>query len=218
MGDRFLDRARLINYCEMMGVLPRFPSGGLRCAAISSYLRRMEKKRVPAKRRVPTTRRPKASTADIVGSTSSTTAASPVPKKWAGHHRRLLELHADLTREKSTLVSDARAQETQFSMHPADAGTDSYDRDWALGMLSADQNAIYEVEEALARILDGSYGKCGLTGKPIPRERLEAIPWTRFSAAAERKFEAEGQVSRRRIGDTHSLSGDPVKPTNPSDE
>jgi RNA polymerase-binding transcription factor DksA len=82
----------------------------------------------------------------------------------------------------------------------ADAGTDHYDRDFALGMLSSEQDAVYEIEEALNRIRDGTYGVCELTGKRIPEARLEAIPWTRFTAEAEKELEKGGALKRARLG------------------
>ena len=85
-------------------------------------------------------------------------------------------------------------------MHMADAGTDTYDRDWALSMLSSEQNAVYEIEAAMEHIRNGTYGKCELSGKPIQPERLEAIPWTRFSAEAERELENNGMADRARLG------------------
>ncbi len=82
----------------------------------------------------------------------------------------------------------------------ADAGTDEYDRDFALGMLSSQQDAVYEIEEALNRIWDGTYGICELTGKRIPQARLEAIPWARFTAEAEKQLEKDGALHRTRLG------------------
>jgi RNA polymerase-binding transcription factor DksA len=87
----------------------------------------------------------------------------------------------------------------------ADAGTDSYDRDLALSMLSHQQNAVYEIQEALNRIRDGTYGVCEMTGKKIPAERLEAIPWTRFTAEAERMLEKRGEFQRAQLGPRESV-------------
>ncbi len=84
--------------------------------------------------------------------------------------------------------------------HMADAGTDTYDRDFALGMLSSEQDAAYAIEEALNRIRNGTYGVCELTGKRINVERLEAIPWTRFSAEAEKQLERDRAVKRAGVG------------------
>jgi RNA polymerase-binding transcription factor DksA len=82
----------------------------------------------------------------------------------------------------------------------ADSGTDNFDRDFALSLLSSDQDAIYEIEEALKRIEKNTYGICELTGKPIPKSRLEAIPWTRFTVQAQAQLEREGALRQRRLG------------------
>jgi RNA polymerase-binding transcription factor DksA len=82
----------------------------------------------------------------------------------------------------------------------ADSGTDNFDRDFALSLLSADQDSVYEIEEALKRIERKSYGVCELTGKPIPKARLEAIPWTRFTVDAQAQLERDGALRQRRLG------------------
>jgi RNA polymerase-binding transcription factor DksA len=88
----------------------------------------------------------------------------------------------------------------------ADAATDHYDRDWALSMLSSEQNSIYQIEQAIERIRDGTYGICELTGKPIQQERLRAIPWTRFSAEAERELEKAGARKRTQLGERKTVA------------
>jgi RNA polymerase-binding transcription factor DksA len=87
----------------------------------------------------------------------------------------------------------------------ADAGTDQYDRDFALGLLSSEQDALYQVEQAMDRVRNGTYGICELTGKRIEAERLEAIPWTRFSLAAEAQLEKAGLRRRARLGDRQTV-------------
>jgi RNA polymerase-binding transcription factor DksA len=92
-----------------------------------------------------------------------------------------------------------------YSLHMADSGTDNFDRDFALSLLSSDQDAIYEIEEALKRIEKSTYGVCELTGKAIPRARLEAIPWTRFTVKAQAQLERDGALRQRRIGQLGSV-------------
>src|SRR5947199_9661674 len=87
-----------------------------------------------------------------------------------------------------------------YRLHMADSGTDNSDRDFAFRLLSSDQDAIYEIEEALKRIDKNTYGTCELTGKPIPKSRLEAIPWTRFTVQAQAQLEREGALRQRRLG------------------
>jgi RNA polymerase-binding transcription factor DksA len=82
----------------------------------------------------------------------------------------------------------------------ADSGTDNFDRDFALSLLSSDQDAIYEIEEALKRIEKNTYGICELTQKQIPKLRLAAIPWTRFTVEAQAQLEREGALRQRRLG------------------
>jgi RNA polymerase-binding transcription factor DksA len=109
-------------------------------------------------------------------------------------------LREHLLRRQGGLAQEANDQQPAFSSHMADAGTDTFDRDFALGMLSSEQDALYEIDEALDRIREGTYGKCELTGKAIEPARLEAIPWTRFSAAAEKQLEREGALKKTRLG------------------
>lgn len=139
--------------------------------------------------------KPRASTKDIVPAPGK---GERVPLKWREHHRKLLTLRESLLERQEALATDVTADLPSAATHIADAGTDAYDRDWALGMLSSEQNAIYQIDQALDRIRNGSYGTCELTGKPINPQRLEAIPWTRFSVQAERDLEAQG--NRKRAG------------------
>jgi RNA polymerase-binding transcription factor DksA len=99
-------------------------------------------------------------------------------------------MREDLLKEIRQLTAQASEETPSYSMHPADAATDSFDRDLVLGLASFDQEGLYEIDAALKRIDDGSYGTCELTGRQIPLERLEAVPWTRFTVEAERQVEA----------------------------
>ncbi len=83
-------------------------------------------------------------------------------------------------------------------MHQADAGSDAYDRDFALNLLSQEQDALYEIDEALKRIELGTYGVCEMSGKPINHERLEAIPFTRFTVECQSQIERQNKAQRVR--------------------
>lgn len=74
-------------------------------------------------------------------------------------------------------------------MHMGDAGSDAYDRDFALSLLSKEQDALNEIQDALRRIDQRSYGYCEMTGKRIHEERLEALPFTRFTREAQEQIE-----------------------------
>lgn len=83
--------------------------------------------------------------------------------------------------------------------HQADAGSDAYDRDFALSLLSKEQDGLYEIEQALARIDNGTYGICEMSYKIIPVLRLEAIPFARLTVECQAQWEKEkGQNARFR--------------------
>ena len=100
---------------------------------------------------------------------------------------------------QDTLRSRAEGSEASaFGMHQADAGSDAYDRDFALSLLSQEQDALYEIDQALKRIELGTYGVCEMSGKPIPHARLEAIPFARFTVECQSQLEKQNKQSRVR--------------------
>jgi RNA polymerase-binding transcription factor DksA len=123
-----------------------------------------------------------------------------IKTEWAKFYNRLIELRDQLTRQMNGLAKESAQEMAGYSLHMADSGTDNFDRDFALSLLSSDQDAIYEIEEALKRIERNTYGICELTGKPIPKSRLEAIPWTRFTVQAQAQLERDGALRQRRLG------------------
>jgi len=126
--------------------------------------------------------------------------AVKIKAEWVKFYNRLIELRDQLTRQMNGLAKESAQEMAGYSLHMADSGTDNFDRDFALSLLSSDQDAVYEIEEALKRIERKTYGICELTGKTIPRARLEAIPWTRFTVDAQAQLERDGALRQRRIG------------------
>jgi DnaK suppressor protein len=147
-----------------------------------------------------------ATAAAILGKTAGPSKSSKrngdvkIKAEWQVFYDRLLELRDQLQRQMSGLAKESAQEMAGYSLHMADSGTDNFDRDFALSLLSSDQDAIYEIEEALKRIEKGTYGVCELTNKPIPRARLEAIPWTRFTVTAQAQLERDGALRQRRLG------------------
>ena len=100
---------------------------------------------------------------------------------------------------KDNLRSRAEGSEASaFGMHQADAGSDAYDRDFSLSLLSQEQDALYEIDQALKRIELGTYGICEMSGKPISHARLEAIPFARFTVECQSQLEKQNKASRVR--------------------
>jgi DnaK suppressor protein len=101
---------------------------------------------------------------------------------------------------KDTLRSRPEGSEASaFGMHQADAGSDAYDKDFALSLLSQEQDALYEIEEALKRIENGTYGVCEMSGKAIPVARLEALPFARLTVECQAEFERTKKFQRTRL-------------------
>ena len=117
---------------------------------------------------------------------------------------RLLQLRDTLLDSMAVVSGDilrARAEGSEasaFGMHQADAGSDAYDRDFALSLLSQEQDALYEIEEALKRIDAGTYGVCEMSGKAILEARLEAIPFARFTVECQAQLEKQRKATRIR--------------------
>ena len=163
-----------------------------------------------------------ATTASILGGIT----ASPVKpngkikvkRDWEGYYRNLLDLRERLLEQMSGLAKESATEMESYSLHMGDSGTDNFDRDFALSLLSSDQDAIYEIEAALKRIERGTFGVCELTGKSIPKARLEAIPWTRFTVEAQAQLEREGAVRHKRLGQLGSLETSAVAETEEEEE
>ena len=147
-------------------------------------------------------------------------AAEPrkVKAEWQKYYQRLLELREQLLHQMNGLAQDSAQEMPGYSLHMADSGTDNFDRDFALSLLSSDQDAVYEIEEALKRIEKKTYGVCELTGKTIPRARLEAIPWARFTVDAQAQLEREGALKSRRLGQLGTIDSVAITEVEPEED
>jgi len=121
-----------------------------------------------------------------------------------GQKEKLLQLRDAMVDSMAGVAKDnlrSRAEGSEasaFGMHQADAGSDAYDRDFALSLLSQEQDALYEIDQALKRIELGTYGICEMSGKPIMHARLEAIPFARFTVECQSQLEKQNKASRVR--------------------
>jgi DnaK suppressor protein len=129
--------------------------------------------------------------------------AGAVPEAWQRHYDRLLQLREQVAGDAGELAKESGEAATTFSLHSADAASDSFDRDLAYSLLSLEQNALAEIDAALQRIRDGTYGVCEITGELIPRQRLEAIPWARCTV--------EAQADLEKLGDTPHVHLNPAE-------
>jgi RNA polymerase-binding transcription factor DksA len=165
-----------------------------------------------------------ASLADILGynpakqSGSNAGDISKVEHRFQKFYKLLIQLrdhvqaglseHAEDTLKRSS--KDDAGDLSGYGQHMADAGTDTFDRDFALSLVSSEQEALSEIDAALQRINSGTYGVCELTGKPISRERLLAVPFARFSVESQAEVE---RLKRRNLqrGGIFGEMGDDAK-------
>lgn len=119
------------------------------------------------------------------------------------HYRELLlakrrELVGDMSSmEREALRSSGGTNLSNLPLHMADMGTDNYEQEFTLGLVEKDRNLLREINIALAKIQNGTYGICEGTGKPINKPRLEAQPWAKFSIEYARMLERGGMGIRR---------------------
>ena len=90
------------------------------------------------------------------------------------------EVLGNVSYMENDALKEGRNDLSNVPIHMADLGTDSYEQEFTLDLMDSERKLINEIDNALARIDDGTYGICELDGKPIPKQRLEAIPWARF--------------------------------------
>jgi RNA polymerase-binding transcription factor DksA len=118
--------------------------------------------------------------------------------------QRLADERARLDGVKSTFdeeglteqsESDSVGELSSYDQHQADMGTETFEREKDLSILEQVEAELADVEHALRRLDDGTYGTCEVCGKAIPDERLEAMPATRLCVAHQAEAEREVRVS-----------------------
>lgn len=105
---------------------------------------------------------------------------------------RLGTIEADLRSEDLDQAGDEEVlpEHAVIEQHPTDVGTETHDRSRDLGLLEQVENELRDIEDALRRLEEGTYGRCEVCGRPIPDERLEAQPTARFDIEHERARES----------------------------
>lgn len=101
---------------------------------------------------------------------------------------RLKKQQSDAVQEVSKDVKSNEGSKG-MSQHQADEGTDDFDRTITLEVGTIDLGVLKQVDRALEKINEGTYGICDLTGEPIPLKRLQAIPYATMTVAAQESME-----------------------------
>lgn len=111
--------------------------------------------------------------------------------------KRLLTLRESISEEIRRLGEDsikksqrdATGDLSAYTFHMADVASDSYDREFSLDLVSGEQKVLYQVDEALKKIEEGTYGVCEACGEKISKERLKAIPYTKLCRKCQQNTE-----------------------------
>jgi RNA polymerase-binding transcription factor DksA len=152
-----------------------------------------------------------ASLADILGfnpkarTSHAENEEAAIPEKFKRYYKLLIELRNHVTGQvdqhsEETLKRSAKEDSGDLSSYGTDGGTDSFDRDFALSLVANEQEALSEIEAAIQRIKSGNYGICENTGQAIPKERLIAVPFTRYTAVAMKEIEKTRYKVRGQTG------------------
>jgi DnaK suppressor protein len=145
------------------------------------------KAKPPARSKAPA-RKKTAATQKTAAAPKSAPPSALTPEELREFEQMLLEKRAQLLGDSATLRSelltgsrqDASGDLSSMPIHMADLGTDNYEREFTLGLMENNRALLREIDEALERIRNGTYGICVATGKPIGKARLRATPWTKY--------------------------------------
>ncbi len=110
------------------------------------------------------------------------------PEEVEQFRRMLIDKRAEILGDVSTLHSEALNKNrreasgdlSSMPIHMADLGTDNYEMEFTLGLIEGERAILKEIDEALERVRNGTYGICLATGRPIGKARLKAKPWAKF--------------------------------------
>lgn len=105
--------------------------------------------------------------------------------------KRLEEMRNQMTHMIRESSEDVKSVEEAkgYSQHQADEGTDDFNRTISLEVSNKELNVLRQIERALEKISEGTFGICDITGEEIPLPRLEAIPYATMTVKAQEKFE-----------------------------
>lgn len=127
-----------------------------------------------------------------------TARAKKLDPKLEGYQKLLLKSKEqivgdirNLSEDNTGSGNDRSGDVSGHAMHMADVATDMYDREFTLGLASNDRALLYDIDEALGRIKDGTFGICPECKKPIPATRLKAIPHARLCLKCQEKHESK---------------------------
>lgn len=133
----------------------------------------------------------------VLDNVTSRRTKTPLTKAQLEKYRMiLLEKRAECLGDMQNLEQEALRSDSGRSSHTAqhldEAGSESYEQSLNLNLAASDRERIVEIDAALQRIKDRTFGLCELTFEPIKKARLDEIPWTRYTIEAARELDRRG--------------------------
>ncbi|MDN3504411.1 MAG: TraR/DksA family transcriptional regulator [Rhabdochlamydiaceae bacterium] len=105
---------------------------------------------------------------------------------------KLLTLRAQHMGSLKEVSEDVKTtQGNPHSQHQADQGTDDFEKTISIGVGAREIYVLHQIERALEKIEEGTYGKCDMSGEDIPRKRLDATPYAIMTVESQAKMEKE---------------------------
>ncbi len=137
----------------------------------------------------------------VLDNVTSRRKKTPLTKAQLEHYRHILlnkraELLGDMRHLEDEALRNDSGRSNATSQHLAEQGSDSYEQTLNLNLAASDRDRINEIDAALTRIADRTYGLCELTFEPIRRARLDEIPWARYTIEAARELDRRNGVKR----------------------
>ncbi len=98
-----------------------------------------------------------------------------------------------IARDASKNPREASGDLSAYTVHMADMSSDTYERELAMNIASSEQQVLYQIDEALKRVDEGTYGTCQQCDRPIALSRLKAVPYTSLCINCQRDKEQKGK-------------------------
>ena len=125
------------------------------------------------------------------------------PKEIEHFRFLLIEKRKELLGNVSYMETDALHEDnsdlSNMPLHMADRGSDNYEQEFTLELMDSERKLLTEIYDALTRIEEGTYGLCENNAEPIPKPRLEAIPWARYCIACANLMEKKPKTNNRQV-------------------
>ena len=102
------------------------------------------------------------------------------------------EIAGDVNGMESARQNGLGGDLSHMPLHMADIGSDNYEQEFTLGLMESERKLLTEIDDALMRMHNGTYGVCIISGQPIPKARLEIKPWAKYTIEVVRERERRG--------------------------